>query len=157
MPATYEPIASTTLGTSTSTITFSNISGNWTDLILIGNPLGPAGSPWIRFNSDSSALYSRTDLINVSGVSSRRFSGETELYVATADAGSSVFRVDIQSYSSTNVFKTVLGAAAAPASYVYRVVGLWRSTSAITSITIGSNGGAHTSGSTFSLYGIKAA
>ena len=157
MPATYEPIASTTLGSSTSTVTFSSISNNWTDLLLVGNPLGPAGSPWIRFNSDSSTLYSRTDLINLSGVSSRRFSGETELYIGVADAGPSVFRANIQSYSSANVFKTVLSEAAAPASLVYRVVGLWRSTSVITSITIGTNGGSHSSGSTFSLYGIKAA
>ena len=33
--ATYEPIATTTLGSAASTITFSSISGSYTDLILV--------------------------------------------------------------------------------------------------------------------------
>jgi uncharacterized membrane protein len=35
MAKTYEPIATTTLGTSTATVTFGSISGAYTDLVLV--------------------------------------------------------------------------------------------------------------------------
>jgi hypothetical protein len=35
MAKTYEPIATTTLGTAAATVTFSSISGTYTDLVLV--------------------------------------------------------------------------------------------------------------------------
>jgi hypothetical protein len=35
MASTYEPIATTTLGTATASVTFSSISGAYTDLVLV--------------------------------------------------------------------------------------------------------------------------
>ena len=46
MPATYEPIASTTLGASAAAIEFTSIPGTYTDLVVVlqgqPQPLGQA-------------------------------------------------------------------------------------------------------------------
>jgi hypothetical protein len=60
------------------------------------------------------------------------------------------------SYTNTNVYKTVLTAAARAGTGVDRIVGLWRSTSAITSVTLFTPDADMASGTTLSLYGIKA-
>ena len=73
--------------------------------------------------------------------------------------------VQINNYANTSVYKTALirGNSINPstsASNATTLVGLWRSTAAINSITIYSEGGGSyyiASGSTFTLYGIKAA
>ena len=68
--------------------------------------------------------------------------------------------VHFMSYANTNVFKTVLGASATSQEVygIARTVGLYRSTSAISSFTIAPLLGTNfKSGATASLYGIKAA
>jgi hypothetical protein len=58
-------------------------------------------------------------------------------------------------YSNSTTYKTILGRSNAATSGTSAAVGLWRSTSAINSIEIGTV--SFTAGSTFSLYGIAAA
>lgn len=171
MAATYEPIASQTLSSSASTITFSSISGAYTDLRLILSHLHTATviqSAGIRFNADSGSNYSTTYLDGTgSGASSGRLTNETSLVISYRPSASApdtvpvLAVVDIQSYANTNVYKTALTAQSshfASGGFVSRYVGLWRSTSAITSITIMNRGsGSFLSGTTASLYGIKAA
>jgi hypothetical protein len=92
MTATYEKIATTTLGSAQTTINFNSITGSYTDLILICNVKQDTDSTvYMRFNADTAAI-----------------------------------------------------------------VGLWRSTSAINAIEIWQGGDGFSSGSTFTLYGIKA-
>jgi len=54
MPKTYEPIATTTLGSNQTTITFSSIPSTYTDLVIVSN-MGTttASYPFIRFNGDT--------------------------------------------------------------------------------------------------------
>ena len=62
------------------------------------------------------------------------------------------------SYANTNVFKTVLFESGLAGTEVLRGVGLWRSTDAITSVKVACDSTAQFKiGSTFALYGIKAA
>jgi len=165
MPRTYEPIASTTLGSSTATVTFDNIAGTWTDLIVVGRfgmINNDATELYVRFNSDSGTNYSHTALFGggTSAASNRASSASLGILVSTSDtAGNSVFCCSVASYANTNVNKTVLSAYASPGRDVGRTVGLWRSTSAITRIDISRNSAGKdiTSGSTFAVYGIKAA
>jgi hypothetical protein len=64
----------------------------------------------------------------------------------------------IQNYSNTTTHKTVISRGGSPATNSSPMVGLWRNTSAINSIKISlQSGTALKSGSTFTLYGIKAA
>ena len=68
------------------------------------------------------------------------------------------FTVDFMNYSNTTTFKTKLSKVTIPASSIVQDVSLWRNTSAITSITVivpAANN--WIAGSTFTLYGIKAA
>lgn len=60
-------------------------------------------------------------------------------------------------YANTNVYKTGLGSVQSTQWDSTKTVGLWRSTAAITSVTYFTTGANFTVGSTFSIYGIKAA
>ena len=171
MPRTYEPIASQTLGSSASTISFSSIPATYTDLRLILSHLHTSTvvqSAGIQFNSDTGSNYSTTYLDgNGSAAISGRLSSETSLVISYRPSASApndipvVAIVDIQSYANTNVNKTALTAQSSHFSsggFVSRYVGLWRSTSAINAITImNRGGGSFLSGTTAALYGIKAA
>lgn len=170
MAKTYEPIASTTLGIAAATVTFganNSLPQGYTDLVLVTESKRSVGSTGgadfdIRFNGDTGTNYSETYLQGSSGTaSSGRVSSQTKLvFFATAETsatGSGVSVTQIMSYSNTNVYKTVLSAGVGSQEFVRRHVGLWRSTSAVTQIDLISVSGDFKSGSTFALYGIKAA
>jgi hypothetical protein len=165
MPAgkTYTPLARTTLSSAAASVTFSSISGSYTDLVLVMNPIASTATYWrMRINSDSGTNYSRT-VLNGSGTaaSSQRYSNENYLYQGEAYVrtdSSSNFILNFQNYSNTNTFKTVLMRGNDPTSRgTDAVVNLWRSTSAITTLLIEINTGTFSPGSTFTLYGILAA
>jgi hypothetical protein len=61
-------------------------------------------------------------------------------------------------YSNTTTYKTWLSRSGASDRATEALVGLWRSTSAITTIALSIDAGAtYSTGSTFTLYGIAAA
>jgi hypothetical protein len=67
--------------------------------------------------------------------------------------------IQINNYSNSTTFKTPLIRTNTGPSWgtVFAIVGLWRNTAAITSITFTPDTGNFDTGSTFTLYGIKAA
>lgn len=158
MPATYEPIATTTLGSAQSSVTFSSISGSYTDLVLISNwTLSTGQNLLMRFNSDSGTNYSETDLGgNGSAASSTRDTNRTDVRVGYYNTNRTIHRVNIMNYANSTTYKTALIRWDSD-EYVYSRVALWRNTSAITSISLTAGSGNIQSGSTFTLYGIKAA
>jgi hypothetical protein len=167
MPITYEPIATTTLGTAAASVTFSSISGAYTDLVLVFQTgMSSAGEePLLQFNSDTGANYSETMMYG-SGTTdySLRNSISTAIQLAR-DVGlpsalESNHIVHIQNYSNATTYKTLLARVnkgSATFAQVAAYVGLWRNTAAITSLTILTTSGNLVAGSTFTLYGIKAA
>lgn len=168
MPATYEPIASQTLGADASTVSFTSIPGTYTDLVLVGSNVvnsytGTGGVQQIglRFNTDSGSNYSNTSLFgDGTSASSGRTSSSSGIFtsVARASDSASLHVWQIMSYSNTNVFTTVLEASIIPGVNVGRRVGLWRDTTAVTSISINNvSPYVWKAGCVFSLYGIKAA
>ena len=164
MPSTYEPIATTTLGSAASSVTFSSISGSYTDLILVLNVKGTSSSyPTIRLNGDSGSNYSDTELNgNGTSAASGRNSNTSVMYftrsaVWTTSDFSFNSIVNLQNYSNSTTYKTVLARTNAAGSSVDAVVSLWRSTAAITQVLLSSTAGNFAIGSTFTLYGIKAA
>jgi hypothetical protein len=167
MPATYEPIATTTLGSNQTSVTISSIPATYTDLVLIINAKNDTlTNTEIRFNGDSTSNYSNTALSgNGSSASSSRESNNTSIsidnvaYMTTGDFSYSNI-IQIFNYANTTTFKTLLARANSAANGVDAIVGLWRKTpEAITSLTILTTTGTRNfiTGSTFTLYGIKAA
>lgn len=160
MPKTYEPIATTTVsGTSTSTVTFNSFSG-YTDLRLVAQAQVSDGYCLLRVNGDSGTNYSNTRLAgNGTSATSSRSGSDAQWFVNLAGATfNGVSIVDFFNYSNTTTFKTKLSRDANAGSAVVQDVSLWRSTAAITSIAfIVPAANNWVAGSTFTLYGIKAA
>jgi hypothetical protein len=170
--STYEPIASQTLGASSTAVTFSSIPQNYTDLRIICNVNGVAGSGdyrvGLRFNSDTATNYSITSLLgNGTTASSTRETSRPFIdnSISIPEDSSGEFGIasyDIMNYSNSSTYKTVLfrqstvsttpvnqGASAA--------AGLWRNTAAITSVTVVSiTNNPLAAGSNFTIYGIAA-
>lgn len=163
----YEVIATQTLGSAAASVTFGSIPQTYTDLVLIASPIATVdgSSVYIKFNGDTGSNYSRTIISGYgSSAGSTRTSNATFIgsgwQVGGGTTSPSPHIYNIQNYSNSTTFKTILFrsnfAPYGGLSEVTAEVGLWRNTSAITSINISylSN---FAIGSTFTLYGIKAA
>jgi len=161
--STEVAIATTTLTSNQTSIDFTSIGSGYTDLRLVLNLIGNFNGAGIRFNSDSATNYSMT-YINGDGASaiSYRLSNQTRVNLGPVNVASSAtipdfIALDIFSYAGST-FKTFLNAQSYDnngSGDVTRQVGLWRSTSAITSINITNMGsGNFNTGSTATLYGI---
>ena len=162
MPSTYEPIATTTLGSAQSTVTFSSITGTYTDLVIIANTKNTANSGdevGIQFNSDTGSNYSRTRLFgDGSSVASGRSTNTNKGALGINDTSNFVpIIANVQNYANSTTNKTVISRGNS-GGYASAYVSLWRNTAAITSITLlPDSGTTFTSGCSFTLYGIKAA
>jgi hypothetical protein len=165
--STYTPIATTTLGSASNTVTFTSITSIYTDLILVctGKNSNAFDAIDIRVGNgslDTGTNYSIT-AFNGNGTAAQSF-GDTNATSMTnmGITSSSKEQVSIyqfMDYSNTTTYKTVLGRSNVIDFRVAAVIGLWRSTSAINTISLRCDNASYnfTAGSTFSLYGIKEA
>ena len=162
MPAgnTYEAIATQTLGSAAASVTFSSIPGTYTDLVLVfaGQHTAQENTS-LQFNSDTGTNYSSTTLYgNGTTATSQRFSSTSSIYGPILDASNEANALfHIENYSNTTTYKTVLIRGNSSSFRTTATVGLWRSTSAITTIKVAPLSGNISSGSTISLYGIASA
>jgi len=173
MPAgsTYTPIATSTLG-SAATITFSLISGSYTDLVLVvSNVKSVSSTPScsLRIGNgsvDTGSNYSDTVLEgNGTSATSSRQSSQTRLETGyntgiNSNGSGAVFIFNLQNYSNTTTYKTILWRGNTPdgtAAGVVGGVGLWRSTSAINTIEVSGSGANLATGTVATLYGIASA
>lgn len=161
MPATYDKIASFSVSSSgsISTFTLSSIPATYTDLVLICNATANPGPEFLmRFNSDTAANYSTTLLTgNGTSAASNRSTNATTIRIndgLTTNVISNQI-VNIMNYSNTTTFKTTISRSNSTPDAAQTIVGLYRSTAAINSITIlFDRSSTFNSGSTFTLYGI---
>jgi hypothetical protein len=175
----FYQIATTTLANSTtSTITFSSIPQTYTHLqiryIAKGTSTGggyPTGL-YVTFNSDSAANYSNHNLrgdgasaasgANVSATSADAIVILPGKATSNDNVTFGVGVVDFLDYANTNKYKTVRsinGGDFNGSGGVFFASSNWRSTSAITSITLTCDATYLTNfltNSNFSLYGVKA-
>jgi hypothetical protein len=153
--STYTPIASITLASTATSVTFNNIPQTYTDLVLMMSISESSNAFNIEVNGDTGSNYSRTRILgNGTTVTSGRTSNTTSIpfnYVGGTN-NFSVTLIHFMNYSNTTTYKTVLSRSGSADVGTAAQVALWRNTSAITSMRIFSDG--MTSGSTFNLYGI---
>lgn len=177
MPAstTYEPIATNTLGSDASSITFSNIPQTYTDLVVVANLGGYyASTTWIdcgiqvgNGSIDTGNNYSSTQIISDGNGSLRRTNAAYVLFwVAAAPTDNNYYPTmiaHINNYTNVDTWKPILNRYTAlnPSGTVNTsgiTVGTWRSTSAINTVRISNQNGTNFyAGSSVTLYGIKAA
>lgn len=172
MPNTYTLISSNVLSSSAASVTFSAIPATYTDLVLRisarSTRVANSNNLDLRINSDSSALYSYTYLYGSgSSAASSRSSADTSLFISTMNAANSTANtftsaeIYIPSYTaSQNKPIGSFGAFENNSATVNEIdadAHLYRSTAAITSLTLYSGLGSFNfeSGSSFYLYGIK--
>lgn len=170
--ATYEPIATYTVPNATTlTFTFSSIPATYTDLklVFVGTVLTASTTMAVRYNGDTATNYSTTTLQG-SGAAASSVRAGTSTSIEITDNNIVGGSATIPSFASLDIFsyagstyKTGLGTVSNDQNgtgSVLRIVSLWRSTAAITSLTIFNiSGGVNYIGinSTATLYGIKAA
>ena len=162
--ATYDKLATTTLGSNTAQITFSSIDQTYTDLVLIINyKLNAAnGNVLVRCNGDTGNNYNYNTMYN-NGASvgsgwGNAFSGLLVGGVVSNSVDESVITLQLQSYANTATYKTGSARGNDAVSSVDRTGCMWKSTAAINSLTILNNASNQfLTNSMFTLYGIKAA
>lgn len=168
MPKTYEPIATTTLGSAASSVTFSSIPGTYTDLILVVNGSSTVGTgSRLRVGNGSvdTTNYSFT-FLEGTGTTTNTYLNSNAAYIqmnnysqfAPSPTYNTTEIVQIMNYANTTTYKTVMNRSNLAQTGVSMMVGLWRSTSAINVITYYcSNATTFEAGFTATLYGVKAA
>jgi hypothetical protein len=158
---TYTPLATITLTSSDSDVTFSSIPGTYRDLVLVTNGTSASGADALRFrfNGDTGNNYS---FVRMWGENSSAFSSSATTNFAYAGdlPGSNLAffsRLQIMDYSASNKHKGTLASQAynpAAANYnAFTTANRWSNNNAITSISVFCVT-TFNIGTTFSLYGI---
>lgn len=156
--------------TGVTSVTFSSIPQTFQDLFVVGfvrsTQAATSDNHYFRINGDTATLYSRT-LLEGDGSSaySQRDTTVAQTYIGAIPAASATsglfdsFTLHLLNYTSTTTFKSGLTRFANDrngSGYTNLVAHCYRSTAAITSLTLFNGSSNFASGSTFALYGIKA-
>jgi hypothetical protein len=162
--ATYAKISSTTLGSAQLTISFNSFSG-YTDLICVVNMTRSQGGNnfSLRLNGDTGTNYSEIYIeADGSSVIAGRNSNTNTMRIAAIAGGfgtdQATLTINIPDYENSTTNKTVLTRYSQASTIVGTSVGLWRNTSAVTSLEIGAIGATanFSAGTVVTLYGIQA-
>lgn len=168
MPATYEKITSTTVSNNTTTyVEFSNISQNFTDLVVMMTLRSYSatgdyvyaqygyGTLDTGLNYHTTTLGTSTSTITSTGWNDR--SNFNIDYFATPETTNPSIRVlNIMNYSNSTTKKIGILRSGKPTA-TDLTIGMWKSLNPIDIIRITINANYFASGATFSIYGIKAA
>lgn len=168
MPAaqTYEPIATTTLGSDSPSITFSSISSSYTDIVVVGRMVANSGgnnNVRMRFNGDSNTNYSLTWLFGdgsaAGSAQNTNLNGISLSYPNSTGSINPDFIVHVQNYSNSTTNKTAIvrNSWAGTNGAASTQIGLWRNSNAINQISFHTTNTDLGAGMIISLYGIKAA
>ena len=160
---TYTPLATVTLGTAASAVTFSSIPATYRDLILVVSaPITTSPAvPFVRFNGDTGFNYNTVVAEGFpSSTGSQAYLDRTNFnLVRTSESSTtipSIYSIQLMDYSATDKHKTGLIRTADFGSGKEGATmwaGRWANTSAITSILFAVTT-SFAANSTFSLYGV---
>lgn len=159
--STEVAIATTTLGSAASSITFSSIPSTYTDLRLVLTATNTASLDLnLTYNGDTATNYSFTR-VNGNGSVAASSTSSSQNYIRAnfftmAASEPYLLTMDLFSYAGST-YKTCLISNAEDRNGTGGVcarVALWRSTSAITNITFTTSTSTFATGTTATLYGI---
>lgn len=169
MANTYQLIASNTLTTTATSISFSAIPTTFTDLVVravVRSDFAGSGQLQVRIKLNStSSGYSHTRITgNGTTAASARFSSGVHIELfqnnSAGDTANTFTPIEIYipSYqASQNKPISIFDAheTNATTAYIEANASLWSNTAVISTITLATNIGNFVSGSSFFLYGIK--
>jgi len=162
--STEVAIASQTLSSSASSISFTSIPSTYTDIRIVLSVIGATANcyPAIQFNGDTGSNYSYTLVRgNGSATASIRATNSVRGFILTSSddistSFPSLSTTDIFSYAGST-FKTLLSRGSNDkngSGEVTSWVNLWRSTAAINRIDLIGHNANFAAGTTATLYGI---
>lgn len=162
----FDSIATQTLSSNTTSVTFNSIPSTYKDLHVrylarkIDSGITDVN---LTFNGDGTSNYSKSWIFSFDGAGPYESGNDTSLSLGYAAGNdSAVFGaalIDIPDYAVTTKNKTLTyltGNEKSSANTTTLIIGAgqWRSTSAISSLTL-TCGATFATGSTFEIYGIK--
>jgi hypothetical protein len=159
-------IETKTLSTAQSSIVFSSIPQNFTDLTLLVSGRTTADSIELRvqFNSDTGSNYTMRRLFGDGGAASATSQSTSTTFLplygiaptsaAANDFGNTILYIPNYAGSTTKSVRHDGVTQDTARGYITISAGLWSGTAAITSITLIGQTGNMAAGSTVSLYGI---
>jgi hypothetical protein len=161
---TYTPLATVTLSSSASSVTFSNIPSSYRDLIVVVTGTNSANAfITLRLNGDTGSNYSMVWMQGSGlGSSSNSVTSQVEIITSANNVGTALKTalINIMDYSATDKHKTLLATTNGENGGTRLTAGLvarWANTSAINSVRVyDGNGSSYLAGSTFNLYGVLA-
>ena len=160
--ATYSLIASYThSGASTTTITMSSLPSTFTDLVVVSNVLYSANNgdymSW-RINGAAGNAYSNTVMTgNGTAASAGNVTNDNKVAFYSSSTSNYVPVItNFMDYTNATTFKTFLIRTSNAAAGVEARLGLYRSTAAITSISLFFGAASIAAGTNIKLYGIQA-
>jgi hypothetical protein len=160
MAITYEPIMTYSISGGSS-ITLSNIPQTYTDLILDFNMNGgSADNGWVYFNGSWAATQYSTLWITGNGSSVNnptQVNSASLLYSMVTALQGRPSTMNIFNYTNSDSYKTMIMRSDDISYGTQLGAGTRRSTEAITSITLATQGYASLGTGQITLYGIKAA
>jgi|LakMenEpi03Aug12_release.lakeMendotaPanAssembly.Ray.scaffolds.fasta_scaffold12299_5 hypothetical protein len=173
IPNDYEPIATTTVSTATSTVTFSSIPSTYKHLQIryiarSARTTDNGATMLTRFNSDTGNNYAY-HIVYGNSASMSAYNGSTTNVMRSYSVSSSsssntliygVGIIDILDYANTSRYKTLRHLGGYDRNLLGEVnlaSGLWQSTNAISTITftLSEATANYETNSSFALYGIK--
>lgn len=154
-------LATTTLGSTATTVTFGSIPATYRDLRLVVSgttTTGTVDALVLRLNGDTASNYS---IVYATGDGTNATSStQATTYAGMGVIGTSqsVSTIDIMDYAQTDKHKALLGRGNTPGWGTRMIAGRWASTSAVTTILVYTEANLTFSiGTTLSLYGIVSA
>jgi len=163
MASAQVALATITLGSAASTVTFSSIPGTYRDLRLVVQASVTSGSVnhLFRLNGDTGSNYNwvgmgGTGSSALSGSGSNQTTGALDYY-GYLDSGLIATTFDLLDYSATDKHKSGLVRANNAGNGTTANAVRWASTAAVTSLQVFPSSSTFTAGSTFALYGVVSA
>jgi hypothetical protein len=155
----YVALATITLSSTSSSITFTSIPSNYKDLVLVTNSTtANGGLLYLRLNGDSGNNYNTVVMRGLSdGAQSFAYANEPGYVSVSGYTNNSNAVINIMDYSATDKHKSILSRSGYSNQTTVEATAIrWANTAAVNSVSLVFSSGGFGAGATASLYGVAA-